>query len=92
MPFVKGHTTPRKTRGVSKQHDLTPRMAVKVAMLRAGHPTLVSVFSRAFSGKSAKAGIKAFCIECFGYQPREVNGCTSTDCPLYYYRPYRNKP
>lgn len=35
--------------------------------------------------------VKAFCIECNGYDREEVKRCTSTVCPLYYYRFGRNE-
>lgn len=44
------------------------------------------VFSRAWSGKSRKAAIRAFCLECVGYEAAEVNRCTAPACPLYEYR------
>ena len=33
--------------------------------------------------------IKAFCLECMGWQRNEVSGCSTIDCPLNLYRPYR---
>ncbi len=44
----------------------------------------------AVSGKaSPRNAIKAFCIECMGWQRAEVSNCTSIECPLNLYRPYR---
>ncbi|KKL07231.1 hypothetical protein LCGC14_2588050, partial [marine sediment metagenome] len=31
--------------------------------------------------------IKAFCLECMGWQRNEVSGCSTIDCPLNLYRP-----
>ena len=45
-----------------------------------------SIFLRAWEGKSRKAAIRAFCLECMGYQSAEVNRCTAPACPLYSYR------
>ena len=45
-----------------------------------------SIFRRAWEGKSRKAGIRAFCLECMGYQSAEINRCTSPTCPLFPYR------
>ncbi len=50
------------------------------------------VYDKAMTGKSQKAGIKAFCHECFGNAPgctHEIHECTDKGCPLYPYRPYR---
>ena len=44
------------------------------------------IFRRAWQGRSRKAAIRAFCLECMGYQSAEVNRCTAPACPLYPYR------
>jgi len=44
------------------------------------------IFLRAWAGKSRKTAIRAFCLECFGYESAEVNRCTAPACPLYPYR------
>jgi hypothetical protein len=45
------------------------------------------LYNRAMSGKSRKAAIRAFCLECVGWSEYEVSVCTYPDCPLYPYRP-----
>ena len=45
-----------------------------------------AIYERATSGKSRKAAVRAFCLECVGWQAREVDLCTSPGCPLYPYR------
>jgi hypothetical protein len=44
------------------------------------------IFLRAWAGKSRKAAMRAFCLECVGYESAEVNRCTAPACPLYPYR------
>ena len=44
----------------------------------------------AVSGKSRRAAIKAFCLECVCWQKEEVRLCTALACPLYPYRPYQS--
>jgi hypothetical protein len=44
------------------------------------------IFLRAWTGKSRKAALRAFCLECVGYESAEVNCCTTPACPLYEYR------
>lgn len=34
--------------------------------------------------------IRAKCLECSGFQPKEVRGCVITDCPLYPFRMGKN--
>ncbi|KKN51314.1 hypothetical protein LCGC14_0624220 [marine sediment metagenome] len=42
------------------------------------------------SGKaSPRNAVKAFCIECMGYNRAEVTNCDTIECPLNLYRPYR---
>lgn len=44
----------------------------------------------AVSGKATpRNAIKAFCIECMGYNRAEVSKCSTIDCPLNLYRPYK---
>jgi hypothetical protein len=48
-------------------------------------------YDDAVSGKSRKAAIKAFCLMCVQWQKEEVRLCTDLGCPLYPYRPYKNR-
>ena len=43
-------------------------------------------YRRAISGKSRTAAVRAFCLECAGWAPKEVRHCTAQGCPLYPYR------
>lgn len=45
------------------------------------------LYNRAMSGKSRKAAIRMFCLECMGYSEYEVSVCADPNCPLYPYRP-----
>lgn len=47
------------------------------------------IYNRVMSGKSRKAAMKSFCLECVGWFRNEVAHCTDTGCPLYPYRPYK---
>ena len=44
------------------------------------------LYLRAWGGKSRKAAMRAFCLECMGYDAAEVRRCTAPACPLYPYR------
>lgn len=49
-------------------------------------------FLSAVNGKaSPRNAIKAFCLECFGYNGAEVKRCETWNCPLNMYRPYQEK-
>ncbi len=43
-------------------------------------------YRKAWAGKSRKAAIRAFCLECTGWSEAEVRLCTATACPLYEFR------
>ena len=45
------------------------------------------IYDKAVAGRSRKAAMHAFCLECCGYQIQEVYLCTDLGCPLYPYRP-----
>lgn len=40
---------------------------------------------------SPRNAIKAFCLECMGYNGAEVKRCETINCPLNMYRPYQPK-
>ena len=48
-----------------------------------------SNYKKAMRGRSQKAAISSFCLECVGYQREEVKLCTDLGCPLYPYRPIK---
>ena len=45
-----------------------------------------SLYRRAWAGKSRKAAIRVFCLECVGWSEDEVRRCTAPACPLYEFR------
>lgn len=60
----------------------------QIAKRRAEMPCAYrACYDKAVSGKSRKAAMRAFCLECCGYEIREVFLCTDLGCPLYPYRP-----
>jgi len=46
-----------------------------------------SLYKKAMTGKSRKAAMHAFCLECCAWEIKEVFACTDPGCPLYPYRP-----
>lgn len=44
------------------------------------------LYRSAWTGRSRKAAIRAFCLACVGWQPKEVRNCTALTCPLYEFR------
>jgi len=46
-----------------------------------------ALYEQAMKGKSRKAAMRVFCLECCGYEIKEVFLCSDVECPLYPYRP-----
>ena len=40
---------------------------------------------------SRTAAIKLHCLQCVGYESKEVTNCTATQCPIWPVRPYQPK-
>ena len=60
----------------------------QIAERRAQMPKLYrGIYDKAMTGKSRKAAMRAFCLECMACQINEVFQCTDAACPLYPYRP-----
>jgi len=47
------------------------------------------VFKSAYSGRSLRACVNAFCLDCIGLDPDEIRCCSASACPLWSVRPYR---
>ena len=58
--------------------------------LRHMAPKYRPMYHRAVRGKSLRACVNSQCLECMGWQSREVAGCTDLSCPLYAVRPYQD--
>ena len=62
--------------------------AARIAQHRADMPRQVrKVYDIAMTGRSLRAAVNSQCIECMGYQFKEVRLCVSPQCPLFPYRP-----
>lgn len=60
----------------------------QIAERRAQMPRLYrGIYDKAMSGKSRKAAMRAFCLECVAWQIKEVYTCTCKACPMHPYRP-----
>lgn len=48
------------------------------------------ILRRAYQKKGPpRNAIKAFCVQCVGYNRADVANCTALGCPLWPYRPYQ---
>lgn len=68
------------------------RQARVAKVLSAAPESVKGCLNRAFSGSGGRANaIKAFCLTCVGYDRQEVKNCSSFGCPLWEYRPFRDR-
>lgn len=69
--------------------ELRASRALKIQRRVAGlPPSARQSYLRAVSGGTTTNAIKAFCMECVGYDRAEIEVCTSLACPLYLFRPF----
>ncbi len=62
----------------------------KIAERRADTPKVYRAsYDRAVLGRSLRAAINSFCLECCMWEREEVRRCTSSACALWSYRPYQ---
>jgi len=64
----------------SREKQITERRAQMPKLYRAKYDAAVG-------GRSRKAAMHSFCLECCGWQIKEVFLCTGLACPLYPCRP-----
>jgi len=72
---------------------MTEERQQQVAERRAQMPRAYrATYDRAIGGKSLRAAINSFCLECVCWQIQEIRDCTDLACPLYAVRPYQEFP
>ncbi len=56
------------------------------------YPKRTMLFWRVYLGQSSpRECIKAFCLECNGWEEDAISHCTITVCPLWRHRPFQRK-
>jgi hypothetical protein len=54
------------------------------------YPSRLRLFRRGYAGQtSPRESIKAFCLECNGWEEAAIRDCTARACPLFRFRPYQ---
>jgi len=80
-----------KTTNTSYRHpeaESNEKRAKQISERLAQMPRLYrALYERAIAGNSRKAAMHSFCLECCGWQIKEVFLCTDLGCSLYPYRP-----
>ena len=46
-------------------------------------------YKKAIGGKSLRASVNSFCLECVCWRIEEIRNCTDLSCPLFAVRPYQ---
>ncbi len=69
---------------IEQQEQIEKRISQMPKIYRA-------IYKSAMKGTSRKSAIHSFCLECTGYEKEEVRLCTSLSCPLYEFRPYKER-
>lgn len=74
---------------IPQSEKITLKRASRLATTPTSCQTL---FKRCWAGKaSPRAAIKAFCLECVGFDRAAVTTCTAWACPLWPLRPFKEK-
>lgn len=75
----------------TRAYHSEPQRQARIAERRAQIPKLYrGIYDRAVKGKSLRAAINAFCLECVCWQREEIRQCTDLACPLFAVRPYQS--
>jgi hypothetical protein len=81
--------TPKVVRDVSLSEKIVLKRAKRV---ETAPESCRKLLVRAFSGNcSPRAAIKAFCLECVGFDREAITECSAYGCPLYEFRPFQRK-
>ena len=76
---------PPQNRGVGDQ-----QRAKRLRQVSEQSPRHKGLFERVFAGDSSpRQCIKAFCLECNGWETDAIAKCTAPACPLFNVRPFQ---
>jgi len=66
----------------------TKKQAIRLKSIPARYR---GIFKAAYTGRSLRNAVSAFCLDCIGLDPDEIRRCSAPGCPLWSVRPYRQK-
>lgn len=76
---------------VSPEQNYEARKVKRLEVIGRDAPSKRKLFEKVFRGEaSPRQAIKAFCLECIGFEIDEIRRCSAPTCPLRAYRPYMN--
>lgn len=67
------------------------RQQERLLQVKKDAPSCVKTFERAYKGTSRQAAIKAYCLECVGFDRSGISNCTAPACSLYAVRPFQGR-
>ena len=68
------------------------QQAKRLRQVSEHYPSRLGLFRRVYGGQtSPRDCIKAFCLECNGWEEAAIRDCCDKGCPLYRQRPYQKK-
>lgn len=67
--------------------DRQRRIAVRISQMPRSYR---AVYEKAVRGRSLRASINSFCLECICFQVEEIRNCSDKACPLWAVRPYQS--
>ena len=67
-----------------------PAQARRLRQVAEHHPSRLKLLQRVYACQtSPRECIKAFCLECNGYEEAAIRDCSAPACALYRFRPYQ---
>ena len=75
----------------SQAPETDPKRTLLLEEISEDAPRYVSVFRRAYAGKSLKTAIQAQCLECCWFDRQAIRECSATQCGLWAVRPYQGR-
>ncbi len=79
-------TKPRTRKKIVMTEQRQEQVNLRLAQMP---QTCRGVYRKAVSGKSLRAAVNSFCLECVSYQRAEIHLCTDLACPIYAQRPFQ---
>lgn len=81
-----------KKRGKKAKWEPEGERAKAVATRAASSPSSArkGYLAAAHGRVGARSAVKAFCLQCTGYDRDSVRNCTALACPLWAYRPFQH--
>ena len=84
-PNIRGQTAPE-----NEFSDL--RRVRRFKQVQEHYPSRMGLFRKVYNGQATpRECIKAFCLECNGWEEAAIRDCTATACPIYQLRPYQTE-